>query len=173
MKQYAANIITGSRVIFSMCMLMFPTFSFWFYALYLTSGITDMIDGAVARKTNSAGKLGSCLDTAADIVFLSSALIKILPATDVPKWSLTWISVIAVIKIANIILGFICNKSFIAVHTVMNKITGFLLFLLPFTFGAITVRYSVITVCSVATVAAIQEGYYISKRAENSFMDRH
>ena len=166
MKRYAANIITGSRIIFSILMLMFPTFSFWFYAMYLAGGITDMIDGTVARKTDSASAFGSHFDTAAEIGFLSSALIKILPAIDVPKWSFAWIFVIAVIKIVNITLGFIRNKRFFAEHTIMNKITGFLLFLLPWTFAWIEIRYSIITVCSIATVAAIQEGYDIQKGIE-------
>lgn len=166
MKQYVANIITGSRMIFSIGMLMFPTFSFWFYVMYLAGGITDMIDGTVARKTDSVSAFGSHLDTVADVAFLSSALIKILPVIDIPKWSLVWIFVIAIIKIVNIILGFIRDKRFFVEHTVMNKITGFLLFLLPLTFVFIEIRYSVIAVCSIATVAAIQEGYYIKKGIE-------
>ena len=64
---------------------------------------------------------------------------------------------------ANIILGFICDKRFFAEHTVMNKITGFLLFLFPLTFGFIEIRYSIIVICSIATVAALQEGSYIKK----------
>ena len=148
-------------MIFSIWMLMFPAFSFWFYVLYSASGITDMIDGTVARKTDSVSEFGSRLDTVADFVFLLSALIKILPAADLPKWSLVWFFVIAVIKIANIALGFIRNKRFFAEHTVMNKITGFLLFLLPLTFAFIEIRYSVFAVCFTATAAAIQEVYYI------------
>ena len=166
MKRYMANIITGCRMIFSIWLLMFPVFSFWFYAMYLASGITDMIDGTVARKTDSVSEFGSHLDTVADVTFLSSALIKILPAIDVPKWSLIWIFVIAVIKIVNIILGFIRDKRFFAEHTVMNKITGFLLFLFPLTFGFIEIRYSIIVICSIATVAALQEGCYIKKGME-------
>ena len=146
--------------------MLYARLSFWFYAMYLAGGITDMIDGTVARKTDSASAFGSHFDAAADIAFLSSALIKILPAIDVPKWSFAWIFVIAVIKIVNITLWFIRNKSFFAEHTIMNKITGFLLFLLPWTFAWIEIRYSIITVCSIATVAAIQEGYDIQKGIE-------
>lgn len=166
MKRYVANIITGCRMIFSIWMLVFPTFSFWFYVMYMAGGITDMIDGAVARKTDSVSTFGSHLDTVADVTFLSSALIKILPAIVVPKWSLVWIYVIAIIKIANVILGFIRYKRFFAEHTVMNKITGLLLFLLPLTFVFIEIQYSVIVVCTIATVAALQEGYYIKKGME-------
>ncbi len=71
MKRYAANIITGFRIMFSILLLMFPAFSSGFYAMYLVGGITDMIDGAVARKTNSVSSFGSRLDSLADFIFMS------------------------------------------------------------------------------------------------------
>lgn len=117
MKRYAANIITGCRIAFSILLLMFPVFSFRFYAMYLASGITDMIDGTVARKTNSTSAFGSQFDTIADAVFLVSALLKLLPEIEFPAWALTWIVVIAVIKTANIAWGFIRQKRFIVKHT--------------------------------------------------------
>ena len=43
----------------------------------------------------------------------------------------------------------------------MNKIAGGLLFVLPLTIGIINLRYSTVVVCIVATITAIQEGYYI------------
>ena len=166
MKRYAANIITGCRIAFSILMLTVPVFSFWFYAMYLAGGVTDMIDGTVARRTNSVSAFGSRLDTLADFVFISSALIKILPAVDVPKWSLAWTFVIAMIKIVSAALGLIRSKRILVEHTVMNKITGFLLFLLPLTFGCIEIRYSALGVCSIATAAAIQEARYMRKGIE-------
>ena len=71
MKRYAANIITGFRIVFSILLLMFPAFSSGFYFMYLAGGITDMIDGAVARKTNSVSSFGSRLDSLADFIFMS------------------------------------------------------------------------------------------------------
>lgn len=166
MKRYAANIITGFRIVFSILPLMFPAFSSGFYAMYLAGGITDMIDGAVARKTNSVSSFGSRLDSLADLVFMLSALTKILPAIDIPRWALCWAATIAVIKIAGNITGFVRNKKFLAEHTVMNKITGFMLFLLPLSFSFVELRFSLFAVCSVATVAAIQESYYLQKGIE-------
>ncbi len=166
MKRYAANIITGCRIAFSILMLISPVFLFRFYAMYLAGGVTDMIDGTVARRTNSVCVLGSRLDTLADFAFVSSALIKILPAVEVPKWSLAWTLVIAIIKITGAALGLIHGKRLLVEHTVMNKITGFLLFLLPLTLGCIEIRYSAFGACSMATAAAIQEAHYMRKGIE-------
>ena len=66
-----ANLITGGRIRCSMFLLFPRVFSPAFYALYLTAGLTDMLDGAVARKTQTVSEFGSQLDTAADGVFLS------------------------------------------------------------------------------------------------------
>ena len=80
---------------------------------------------------------------------------------NIPGWLWLWILVIAIIKIINVISGFIYKKRFIVEHTIMNKITGLLLFLLPFTLIFIELKYSAIVVCSVATFTAIQEGHFI------------
>lgn len=156
-----ANIITSCRILCSIVMLFFPAFSPWFYVLYLICGITDMIDGTVARKTDSVSEFGSKLDTAADFIFVVACSIKLLPAIDIPAWLLIWIVLIAVIKIINVVSGFICCMRFVAVHTVMNKVTGLLVFMLPLSLPFIEMKYSAIFVCGVATFAAIQEGHFI------------
>ena len=66
MKKYIANIITGSRVAFSLPLLFIPLSSAWFYIFYLLCGLTDMIDGAIARKMGAVSKFGAKLDTVAD-----------------------------------------------------------------------------------------------------------
>ena len=72
-----------------------------------------------------------------------------------------WAGLIAVIKLINIISGFIVQKRFVAVHSLANKITGAVLFAVPLTLSLIDVSYSAIFVCLVATFAAIQEGHII------------
>lgn len=156
-----ANIITSCRILCSIMLLFFPAFSPCFYILYLICGFTDMIDGTVARKTDSVSEFGSKLDTAADFIFVAACLIKLLPVIDIPAWLLVWIVIIAVIKIINVVSGFMCCKRFVAVHTVMNKVTGLLLFMLPMTLNFIEIKYSTIFVCGAATFAAIQEGHFI------------
>ena len=61
-------------------------------------------------------------------------------------------------KTINIIFGYVKRKEFVVAHTVMNKVTGVLLFALPMTLTLIDLKYSGAAVCAVATVAAIQEG---------------
>ena len=156
-----ANIITGSRIVFSIALLFITPFSPMFYVLYAVAGLTDMIDGAVARKTNTVSAFGAKFDTIADFVFVAVCLIKLLPVFTIPVWLWIWIAVIALIKVINIISGVVMHKKLIALHSLMNKITGALCFLLPFTLSFINLKYNAIVVCAAATFAAIQEGHYI------------
>ncbi len=160
MRKQLANIITISRILCSICLLCCPVFSFGFYTVYLFCGFTDTLDGTIARQTKTISEFGARLDTAADIVFVAVCLVKILPLIHLPIWLWIWIAIITTIKIVNILRGFIRSKKLISIHTILNKVTGFLLFLFPLTLGFIEPMYSSMMVCSLATVSAISEVYY-------------
>ena len=98
MKKHIANIITGSRIVFSLPLLVIPLASAWFYALYLLCGLSDMVDCAVARRTNSTSEFGARLDTVSDFGFMTVALIRFMPHLHIPVWLWIWIGVIAMIK---------------------------------------------------------------------------
>ncbi len=168
MTKHIANILTSCRILGSILLLFFPVFSAEFYIIYLLCGFSDMIDGTIARKTHSTSELGSKMDTAADFVFVTASLIKLLPAIHIPQWLWIWGGVIATIKISNILWGYVSKKQFISLHTIMNKITGLLLFLLPFTIPFGKLNYIAIAVCPIATLSAIQEGFYIIRDQRNS-----
>ena len=120
-----------------------------------------MVDGTISRKTDSVTEFGSKLDSVADLIFLLVAFVKLLPVITLPNWLWGWMAIIALIKVANIVFGWISEKRLAIEHTLMNKITGFLLFLLPLTLSFIELKYSTAIVCAVATISAIQESKYI------------
>ena len=156
-----ANTITFFRIAASIVLLFCPVFSPAFYVFYIAAGLSDMLDGFVARKTDTVSMLGARLDTIADFMFVVVCLIKLFPILSIPAWLYIWIGIIALIKVVNIISGFIVQKRFVTVHSVMNKAAGALLFLLPLTISTVPVKTSVIVVCAAATFAAIQEGHFI------------
>lgn len=88
-------------------------------------------------------------------------LIKLIPVLNIATWIYVWIVLIALIKVMNVVFGYVVRKQFVAVHSVMNKATGALLFLRPLTLSVIELKYSSVVVCLFATIAAVQEGYYI------------
>jgi CDP-diacylglycerol--glycerol-3-phosphate 3-phosphatidyltransferase len=156
-----ANVITATRIVLSALLLSCPALSPAFLALYLAAGATDAIDGAVARRTGTVSEFGSRLDTVADIAFVLACLAKLLPVVDLPPWLCMWIGLIASIKLANIALGYMRRGEFVAVHSTMNKVTGALLFAFPLTLTFLDLSYGAAVVCTVATAAAIHEGYTV------------
>ena len=156
-----ANAVTMFRMAAGFFLLFTQVFSPAFYVLYIAAGLSDMLDGFVARRTNTVSSFGAKLDTAADYVFASAGLMKLLPVLDIPAWLYVWTGIIAFIKIGNLISGFFLLGTFAAVHSAANKAAGALLFLLPLTIPFVPVVYSAIAVCFAAAFAAIQEGYYI------------
>ena len=163
-----ANFITIIRILCSLALLFCKPLSLPFYALYTAAGLSDIFDGRIARKTNTATEFGAKLDTFADIVFAAVVLIMLLPILELPLWMIGWIGVIALIKLVNIVIGFVRNHTLTAVHSVINKVTGTLVFILPFTLTIINIRYTAVFVCAVATVAAIMESYTVTLLTEES-----
>ena len=133
-----------------------------FWTLYLLCGLSDVLDGAIARRTGSTSRLGENLDTIADTVFVVVWIILFLPAINVGKWIWVCVGQIALVKVVNIVSGFIVQKTFVSIHTYANKVTETLLFLLPLIIPVdfLTVPYLILT-CILATFAAIQEGHVI------------
>ncbi len=98
-----ANTITFFRIAAGIVLLFCPVFSPAFYVFYIVAGVSDMLDGFVARKTNTASRFGARLDTIADFVLVVVCLIKLLPVLSIPAWLYGWIGIIALIKNVNII----------------------------------------------------------------------
>ena len=162
MKKQIANIITSCRILGSIGLLFCPVFSDSFYILYLFCGLTDMVDGTIARKTGAVSEFGAKLDTVADFLFVIASFVKLVPVIRIPVWIWGWSAVIAVVKLVNLVWGFTRMKKMLSLHTIANKATGLCLFLLPITMSFVDLRYTAPVVCVIATIAAIQEGYYIA-----------
>ena len=137
-----ANTITYGRILCSIIMMFFHMPSTAFFILYMICGLSDVLDGIIARKTNTASDFGARLDTVADFIFAAVLLIKILSRIVVPIWLWIWIIIIVGIKIANMIFGVVRTKRLIVEHTLLNKITGVLLFLLPLILLWVDFKYS-------------------------------
>ena len=156
-----ANYISISRIIMSLALVIPETFSVPFYMLYIACGISDMLDGFLARKYKIVSEKGAIIDSMADVIFTLIAVIKVLPILDFSKIIYIFAITITIIKICNFILGYSYYKKIVMPHTVANKITGFILFTAPLIINHIDLAILEIVICVVATFAAIQEGQHI------------
>ena len=162
--KHLPNIITALRIVGSIGLLFCNVAGWQFWTLYVLCGISDMIDGWLARKLQAESKTGSVLDSIADFSFVTCCAIQLLPILSIPPWLWIWAGIIVIIKIVNQILSLIIIKKFCFPHTIANKLTGFLLFL-----AVPTIRWSIIPVTivtAIATYAAIQEGHSIRHKID-------
>lgn len=160
-----ADIITGIRILCGLLILFVPAFSIGFYALYLAGGLSDAVDGTVARKLGQESDFGAKLDTAADFIFAMAVFAKIAGTMQIPAWLIIWAVLIIAIKVMNGIIGFIRCGELVTVHSALNKICGAVVFLLPLILGgdfAWQVKMAAaVSACLLATAAAVSEGVRI------------
>ena len=156
-----ANKVTVARIFLSVILLFLPVFSLPFWIVYLLAGFSDMADGWIARHWNLVSKTGERLDSFADLIFLMVCLYKIGPRLCFPAALWIWIAGIAMVRILNLLFGYVRRQKLVMMHTALNRITGLLLFLFPF-----FVKYGdsicfAVFLCLPATLAAVQEGFFI------------
>ena len=153
------NIISALRILGAICLLLFHPGSVAFWVVYGLCGISDMLDGYLARKLHAESRTGAVLDSVADICFVACCAIRLIPVMQIPTWLWIWAGIIVAIKIVNQVSALAVCKRFCFPHTKANKMTGLLLFL-----AVPTVFWSIIplaVVAGIATFAAIQEGHFI------------
>lgn len=165
--KHLPNIITSVRFIGAICLLFFDVRNVAFWLIYSVCGISDMLDGYLARRIGCESKTGALLDSMADVVFVACCCYMLIPVLAFPQWLWIWGGAIVTIKVINQISALVMYKKCLFPHTVANKATGFFLFVgAPLTlFLESTVPMMV--VAAVATFAAIQEGHFIrTKKAK-------
>lgn len=161
-----ANLITGVRILCSLLLLFFPAFSKWFYVFYVTGGLSDALDGWTARILGEASDFGARLDTVADILFFGVVLIKVFSNFNFPFWIVLWVICIAVLRILSIMVGLFSSHKLVSEHTILNRISGLLLFLIPLCIGKFpwqAVAILAISTCATATIASTQELYFVTR----------
>lgn len=128
-----ANILTGSRIVLSIVLLLFfKDVTVSFLIIYTIAEFTDMIDGTVARMTNSTSSTGALLDSIADFL-LSANLIKIIFYYKLMSRRLTaWLIIALGIGCLSPFVNYIKHKKVFFIHSIPCKILGGLSLVVPF-----------------------------------------
>ena len=131
-----------------------------FLVIYALSGISDMLDGYLARKLGQASTWGARLDSAADLLLYTIALSLLIPIMRavLPGWIWWLVGVALLLRLAVYFLSAVKFHRFASEHTLLNKLTSILIFPVPFfmRLGPFFIWYAVL-VCLVSCCAAVQE----------------
>lgn len=157
--KHLPNIITLSRLVSALVLLPVCAFSKAFFAIYTYCGISDVIDGAVARRMHSNSEKGAKLDSIADIMFYAVTAFKIFPALCGTLTLLIWciIAAAALLRIISYLTAAIKYRRFASLHTYMNKLTGFLVFTVPYIIFQPFAKPVCLIISVVAVIAALEE----------------
>ena len=144
---------------FSALLALSPGWNRGAYVFYTLCGLSDLIDGPVARKTGSAGRTGALLDSAADGLFLLVALGKLLPewAERFPPWAAPAAVVIAAVRLGAYGAGVLRHRKFTALHTASNRLAGGILFCVPYFLRSRYLNGLCLAACIVAGLSAAEE----------------
>ena len=132
-RKYIPNILTALRMLGALVLLLTKPLTLPFYLLHGFCGLTDALDGAFARALHASSRLGAQLDSIADLMFYSVMMGKLMPVLwarmPVSVWWIVGAAV--VIRLCAYGVAAVKEHRFSALHTVPNKITGLLVFLIP------------------------------------------
>lgn len=131
MKRNIANIITAIRIPLSLVLLLIAFGSPLFISIYIIIGLTDMVDGYIARKLKATSTFGAKLDSFSDFIFFSVVAIIIIPKLELSQLMINLALVIIFVRVISFVILYIKHKKIIMHHTILNKITGGLLFIYP------------------------------------------
>lgn len=154
-----ADIVTLFRIVGAVLLIAIKPTSGLFLLVYTITGATDVIDGQIARKTNISSEFGARLDSIADMVFYGVTAFKIIPLLWNMLTPLIWcfIAVTALVRTISYVVAMIKYRCFGSLHTYMNKLTGFLLFTVPYIVMYPFSASAFMVISVVAVIAALEE----------------
>ena len=154
-----ADRITLLRIAGTISLVALKPLSKGFFLLYAMTGLTDALDGWIARKTKTASDFGARLDSIADLLFYTVMLVRVFPSLWKALPGNIWYAVagIAVVRVLAYLVAAVKYRRFASLHTYMNKLTGIAVFLIPFFLVTEYAAASCWAVCAVAAAASLEE----------------
>ena len=154
-----ANCISIARIVMALALISTKPLSVPFFSVYLACGISDILDGFVARRTGTLSKLGGKLDSAADLALVMVVAVLLYPYV-IPAVSVeivVWIVGIAIVRLLSMSVVYLRYQTFAILHTFGNKATGLLLFMFPFLLPFGHINMLAVVLCGVASLSALEE----------------
>jgi len=143
-----------------------------FITIYIICGLSDILDGYIARKTHTESTLGAKIDSIADLVmFTVITSVMIIWIGDQISTFLPQIVAVVFIRLINLLYTKYKYHTFASIHTWGNKITGLLIFTIPIVF-VISHSSSIVTIVLVISIISAVEESVIHFTSKTIDLDR-
>lgn len=158
-KWSAADLLTALRIVGALGLLFLMPKSPAFFAVYTLAGLTDVLDGWVARKTGKTSDFGAKLDSVADLLFYAVMLIRLFPILYETFPVQIWYAVggVLLLRLASYCTAAVKYHRFASMHTWLNKLTGGAVFLLPYVLQVSSGIPYGWALCALACAASLEE----------------
>jgi len=165
--KYIPNLLSIIRIPLSLSLFLLVYNELLFVIIYLICGLTDILDGYIARRMYLQSKSGAKLDSLADlfmfgsilgvlIIWNSSAILKFIPL----------LIIITLVRTVNLFLVYYKFKQLAVIHTLGNKLTGLFAFTIPLFyiyFHNINILWFILVF---ALLASLEESFIICRIKE-------
>ncbi|WNS44671.1 CDP-alcohol phosphatidyltransferase family protein [Paenibacillus sp. MMS20-IR301] len=166
MMKLIPNSITLSRIGLTLLLLGFEPLGRTYLWIYILCGVSDWLDGLIARSTGTTSSLGAKLDSIADMTLVTAALYTLYPHLGLTAGLILWIILIAAIRGASILTALYKFRTYGSIHTYGNKLAGLLLFITPILLPQVNNSLWTSIVCAVATLSAVEEWLILASSSE-------
>jgi len=153
------NILSTIRLISIIPLLLLTPFEWPFMTIYVIAGVSDMIDGPIARKFNFVSEFGAKLDSVADVFLVLVVVFRLMPLVEVSTMIIVWIFIAIATKFLSALIGYIRYKQLVILHTYANKFFVFTLFFFPLFYLFIDANIILSVMLVIAFVTFIEEIY--------------
>lgn len=151
------NALTLLRMVGALALLALVPLSMPYFAVYTACGLSDVLDGWIARRAGVTSVFGASLDSVADTAFAFALVVSLVPTAGLSAAWWLWVAAIALVKLASLTVGYARFRAYAALHTYANKLAGLALFALPVFFALAGSAPAAAIVCAIATFAALEE----------------
>ena len=140
-------------------MIFIPTLSVPFLIVYAYTGLSDAVDGFVARKLKITSEFGSKLDTVSDLLFDVTMMLLIFPylVKYLPGFIMMTIYIIFGFRMILYLLVWMYRRVIMSSHSYFNKATGLMVYLVPFLIKTSIFPYYGGAACGVAILGALRD----------------
>ena len=129
-----ADAVTFLRIVGTLLLAFLRPLSRGFFRVYALTGLTDVLDGWIARKTKTASDFGARLDSIADLLLYAVMLLRVFPVlwNTLPMDIWYAVAVILILRVSAYGVAAVKYRGFASLHTCLNKVTGGAVFLISF-----------------------------------------
>ena len=153
------NLLTALRIAGAVCMIFMPPLTQAFFIIYTLCGVSDVLDGTIARARHSESDFGARLDSIADLLFYAVMLLRIFPVLweRLPRVIWLLVAIVLLMRAASYITAAVKYRRFASLHTLINKLTGFGVFMIPYFIGGNFGTVYCFAVCAIGFLASAEE----------------